>query len=120
MLNSLTENEFVLLLIGEIDTRHNEGIYANSIKYNIDVKELIINTIDKYLSEITTYLNNKKIIIAGTAKPSTKRLKIIGLSFSYLRFIADFNLYLQMACLKKGFNYKIITFFYNIFFNYYY
>jgi hypothetical protein len=60
MTESLSQDTFILLIIGEIDTRLNEGIYANSIKSNVDPKEIIINTVDNYLTEIGKYLNNKK------------------------------------------------------------
>jgi tetratricopeptide (TPR) repeat protein len=104
-LSKLRNTDKVLLFIGEIDTRHDEGVIKASLKNNIDLIKLTKLTIINYIDYLVELNYNLQIIIVGIPKPSENRIKILKLDKNYIKFVKIFNDILMKYSLKSNFSF---------------
>jgi len=106
---SLSKKSTVLMVIGEIDCRANEGILKYAYKNpNQDIENVIKKTISSYLDWLI-HLNidmEHNIIISGVpdSNASLDGLLVIGKEV-FADFLAKFNQILQTETLKIGFKF---------------
>lgn len=97
----------ILICIGEIDCRSDEGILKFLSKNKeISLKESVKTTVSNYLNYIEK-LNEKflhKIIIQGVPSPSIDSTQF-ELEKKRINLIADFNLTLKLICKRKKFGF---------------
>ena len=104
-INSIPKGSTVIFTIGEIDTRHDEGIYEYSNKYNVPLNEIINSTVKSYIDFIYTASRERgiEVIIQGTPAP----VKRIGVDFNldYLSMIVKVNEKLKEIAIINGFRF---------------
>ena len=109
IIKSISNQSDVLLSIGEIDCRLDNGIIKHRKKFpKKDMMHLITNTIENYLNyvyKINSYYKHK-IIIQGVPSPNieTKNIskhKILEL----INLISDFNIILKNKSTELGFGF---------------
>lgn len=106
--NSLPKASYVVLSIGEIDCRINEGIYDYSNRNSLDHCKIADFTIKNYLDYIKkiNIKNNHKIIIQGIPCPNIDITKIENQKFlKYLDFVKYFNKSLENNSINLKFNF---------------
>lgn len=108
-LNNLKENSCILLTIGEIDCRPDEGIWNSYKKTNQSLDYLIEKTVVEYIKFIENCLNDKSfksIIIQGIAAPNYnlaeyRKFIACGEEKNFLKMIKDVNVILKRETISK-------------------
>jgi hypothetical protein len=106
ILNSIDKSQKVILMIGEIDCRDNEGIFIQ--RKILKLEDVIENTVSSYIEKILFYFKKynyiHNLIIQGI--PCPRRDRSIKLNSSdkieYLKMIESVNLSLKNKCKDKN------------------
>ncbi len=106
---SLPNNSNILLVIGEIDCRIDDGIIPHSKKYsNKNISEIINDTVKnylKYVGKINVSLRHN-LIIQGVPCPNVEENTILGSRRNLLiDTIREFNIQLKSTSKNMGFGY---------------
>jgi hypothetical protein len=105
--NKNPPNSSYLFTIGEIDSRHDEGIWKHCLKYDKSYKQAIISTVDGYLKfiwDITEKRKPNKIVIQGVPAPNNIDANFLGeLETTFLEMIRFLNDYLRESAFRYGF-----------------
>jgi len=109
IIKSLSNQSDVLLTIGEIDCRLDNGIIKHKSKFpEKNMTELITNTIENYLNyihKINSYYKHK-IIIQGVPSPNVETKNISKQKIMELIYlIRDFNIILKKKSAELGFGF---------------
>ena len=109
IIHSLPKSSEVLLSIGEIDCRLDDGIIKHNKKYlKKDRKDLIIYTVENYLNfiyKINLY-NQHKINIQGVPCPNIETKNISKeITSDLIELIREFNILLKKKSTEKGFGF---------------
>lgn len=100
-LSSLPKNSTILISIGEIDCRLNEGIFSAHKKQGISINILIDKTIKYYFQFLieNNILSNHKIIIQGIPPLSEERISNDQENIILQGIVYEFNKTLLKYCL---------------------
>jgi hypothetical protein len=109
-LDALPTGADVLLTIGEIDCRPNEGIWLTAKKKNRELDDLIITTVDGYVSWLVAALAGKtlaSVTIQGIPAPgyTLKGDRDPGDKDAFLAMIASVNERLKVGVLAQGWHF---------------
>lgn len=100
----IPDRSIVVLAVGEIDCRPNEGIWRNSYDKNIDYKSVVERTVNNFIYYInqSPAIRSKshKYILQGVPAPKYIRGELTDEIKSFLSMIKYFNYYLHSLCKK--------------------
>lgn len=108
IVRGLPDNANVLVTIGEIDCRPNEGIYPLHKKRRIDAAELIDNTVTGFVDFVTESAAGKNLQMnfCGVPAPHRDRFSRLPLPesevFDYLDVVAGFSRKLDRTSTDRG------------------
>ena len=108
IIRGLPDNSNVLVAIGEIDCRPNEGIYPLHIKTRIDVAELIDSTVTGFVDFVTQSAAGKNLHLnfCGIPAPHRDRFPRLPLPEAgvrdYLDVVAGFSRKLDRTSTDRG------------------
>jgi hypothetical protein len=106
ILNSLPESSTVLLTVGEIDCRQNEGLFPAWKKANDKpLQDMVNQTVDGFLSHVTNVAKSGRLQLIICGVPATNavmRLAEAGDDAAYQEMIRQFNQTLQNQSRRHG------------------
>jgi len=114
-MDSIPYKSHIMLTIGEIDSRPNEGIWNNTFKKGLDYKENIVNLVTNYINFLSNILQIKKaksITIQGIPFPQYRLEKEMnpGDSKKFLEMVSFLNETLrEKVCEQKWFFLDVYT-----------
>jgi Tfp pilus assembly protein PilF len=102
ILNSLPEKSKIIMAIGEIDCRRNEGILIHCIKHDLDYKDVIDDMLVKYIDVLKTKAEPKniEIILYGVPAPNNNQVDLLEMDqrHTFKQLIKYFNYRLRIIC----------------------
>jgi tetratricopeptide (TPR) repeat protein len=106
-IQSIKKYSTVLIVIGEIDCRHDAGILKYCLSNNLDIYKYTIDMLTPYIHRIKDLYKNYgfEVIISGVPAPSTNYVKRTSKQELFVKFIEYFNLTLRDLTLKNNFKF---------------
>jgi Flp pilus assembly protein TadD len=100
--NDLPEKSKVVMAVGEIDCRRNEGIFVHCIKHKLDYKDVIDNMLIKYIDILKeqAFQFNVEIILYGVPAPNKNQVDLLEVDQQemFKQLIKYFNQQLRSLC----------------------
>jgi len=105
----LSGGAHVLVCIGEIDCRPNEGIWHYALKSGAPIPEVVSRTVEGYctwLAEALTKLNPKSVTIQGVPAPNYSLEKMtVEERSDFVKMIIAVNRLLEQTALERGWSF---------------
>lgn len=105
-ISKIPHNSTLLLLIGEIDTRADEGIVAYCLKNEVDYIQVVAETAEKYVDFISKVTAEKfaNVIIGGVAAPYyDPSVSLTEADYLRIKVIEKLNINIRKLSIKYGF-----------------
>jgi hypothetical protein len=107
---ALEEDVSIMFCIGEIDARVNEGIWTYSNKYNLNINNVINDTVKGYIDFLVFHLKecgSLNIILQGIPAPviTNERALAVGNVGMYIEMVKNLNNEIKMYALSNNFSF---------------
>ena len=100
--NNLPEKSKVVMAVGEIDCRRNEGIFVHCIKHELDYRDVIDDMLIKYIDMLKEQVaqHHFEIILYGIPAPNKNQVDLLDVDQQdkFKQLIKYFNQQLSIIC----------------------
>lgn len=100
--NGLPEGSKVVMAVGEIDCRRDEGIFVHCIKHELDYKDVINDMLIKYIDMLKEQVaqHNFEVILYGVPAPNKDQVNLLEVKQqeTFKQLIKYFNQKLRTIC----------------------
>ena len=106
-LSAIPANEPIVMMCGEIDCRHDEGMLLAAAKTGKTLEEIVTQTAANYIQWVKKNITQNPVIIAGVAAPQQAAVNVVHPKYQevFIQMVATFNHMLKQEAHKAGFGF---------------